>query len=70
MFLRKKRKDKSPTLILTRNRGETVKIGDDIDVTLLGVKGSQATISIKAPRDVTIRRDEISRKVQQGKDET
>ncbi|MDH3980537.1 MAG: carbon storage regulator CsrA [Gammaproteobacteria bacterium] len=52
-------------LVLSRNRGETLMIGDDINVTVLGVQGNQIKIGIKAPRDVTIHREEIYLKIKQ-----
>lgn len=46
-------------LILTRKAGETLKIGDNVEVTVMAVNGSQVRIGIKAPRDVAIDRQEI-----------
>jgi carbon storage regulator len=46
-------------LILTRRIGETVVIGEEIDVTVLGVKGSQVRLGVKAPMDVSVHREEI-----------
>ena len=46
-------------LILTRRVGETLMIGDDIAVTVLGVKGNQVRVGVKAPRDVSVHREEI-----------
>lgn len=46
-------------LILTRRVGETLIIGDDVAVTVLGVKGNQVRIGVKAPRDVSVHREEI-----------
>jgi carbon storage regulator len=47
-------------LILTRREGETLLIGDNIEVTVLAVNGSQVRIGIEAPREVTILREEIA----------
>ncbi|NHA16017.1 carbon storage regulator CsrA [Thioalkalivibrio sp. XN279] len=46
-------------LILTRRVGETVVIGDDVQVTVLGVKGNQVRLGVNAPRDVSVHRLEI-----------
>lgn len=46
-------------LILTRRMGETLMIGEDITVTVLGVKGNQVRIGVSAPRDVAVHREEI-----------
>ncbi|MFT4046768.1 MAG: carbon storage regulator CsrA [Solimonas sp.] len=50
-------------LILTRRVGETVVIGDDIIVTVLGVKGNQVRIGVKAPRNVAVHREEIFERI-------
>ena len=47
-------------LILTRRAGEALRIGDDIEVTVMAVNGSQVRIGIKAPRDVAVDREEIA----------
>lgn len=47
-------------LILTRRLGETLCIGDDVTVTVLGVKGNQVRVGINAPRSVTVDREEIA----------
>ena len=46
-------------LILTRRPGETIIAGDDIRITVLGVKGNQVRIGISAPKDVDVDREEV-----------
>jgi carbon storage regulator len=54
-------------LILTRRAGETVMIGSDVTITVLGVKGNQVRIGINAPRDVAVHREEIYERIQSEK---
>ena len=46
-------------LILTRRVGETLMVGDDVTVTVLGVKGNQVRIGVNAPKEVAVHREEI-----------
>lgn len=50
-------------LILTRRAGETVMVGSDISITVLGVKGNQVRIGINAPKDVAVHREEIYERI-------
>lgn len=54
-------------LILTRRISESVIIGDDVKVTVLGVNGNQIRIGIEAPKDVSIHREEIYERIQKEK---
>lgn len=54
-------------LILTRKTDETIVIGDDIKVTILGVAGKQIRIGIEAPSEVPVHREEIYDRIQQEK---
>ena len=53
-------------LILTRRVGESLMIGDDVTITVLGVKGNQVRIGVKAPKDVAVHREEILNRIQDG----
>ena len=54
-------------LILTRRLGETLMVGDDVTVTVLGVKGNQVRIGVNAPKEVAVHREEIYQRNQKEK---
>lgn len=54
-------------LILTRRVGETLMVGDEVTVTVLGVKGNQVWIGVNAPKEVAVHREEIYQRIQREK---
>lgn len=56
-------------LILTRRVGESIKVGDDVTVTVLAVKGNQVRVGVAAPKNVAVHREEIYERIQLEKAE-
>lgn len=54
-------------LILTRRVGEVVRVGDDVTIAILGIKGNQTRVGIDAPKEVAVHREEIYHKIQDEK---
>lgn len=55
-------------LILTRRSGETINIGNDITVTILGVKGGQVRLGVNAPRNIAVHREEVAERIAREKE--
>ena len=56
-------------LILTRRIGESVVIGDDVGITVLGVKGNQVRLGVKAPKEIAVHREEIYERIRHERDQ-
>lgn len=54
-------------LILSRKTGEKLIIGDDIELTILGIKGNQVRVGVNAPKDVSVHREEVYLRIQNEK---
>ncbi|MDC0482466.1 carbon storage regulator CsrA [Gammaproteobacteria bacterium] len=54
-------------LILTRRVGESLRIGDEVSVTVLGIKGSQVRIGVNAPKSVSVHREEVYDRINEEK---
>lgn len=54
-------------LILTRRKGESILIGDDVTLTVLNVKGNQVRIGVEAPKEITVHREEIYERIKKEK---
>lgn len=54
-------------LILSRRNGEKLIIGDDVELTILGIKGNQVRIGVNAPKDVAVHREEVYLRIQKEK---
>lgn len=56
-------------LILSRETGEKLMIGDDVELTILGIKGNQVRVGVSAPKDVPVHREEVYLRIQNEKQE-
>ena len=56
-------------LILTRKIGETLMIGDDVTVTVLGVKGNQVKVGVSAPKETPVHREEVYQRIKKANEE-
>lgn len=54
-------------LILTRKTGEKVMIGDNVELTVLGIKGNQVRVGVDAPKDIAVHREEVYLRIQNEK---
>ena len=68
-FVRVSQANVAPMLILTRRSGESVRIGDEIEISVLSVHGGQVRLGIKAPREIVVDREEIALRKQRERDQ-
>ncbi|KMK51749.1 carbon storage regulator [[Actinobacillus] muris] len=57
-------------LILTRKIGESLLIGDDVEITVLSIRGSQVKLGVKAPKEISVHREEIYQRIKALSEET